>query len=70
MRNVRVWTALFAGMLLAALFVACGGDEAAAPVATETSPAAEEARVQVIRGRASLGSADTPIVIEEYSDFL
>ncbi len=30
----------------------------------------EQARVQVIRGRASLGDPNAPVVIEEYSDFL
>lgn len=33
-------------------------------------PAQQGARVQVIRARASLGSPDAPVVIQEYSDFL
>lgn len=38
--------------------------------AEQAEPAQEEARVQVIRDRASLGSPDAPVVIQEYSDFL
>ncbi|MCY4618353.1 MAG: hypothetical protein OXD50_07350 [Chloroflexi bacterium] len=36
----------------------------------QTQQAEPEARVQVIRDRAFLGSPDAPVVIQEYSDFL
>ena len=38
--------------------------------AAQVEAAQPEARVQVIRDRAYLGSADAPVVIEEFSDFL
>ena len=50
--------------------------QAATQAATQTAGAepAEQpepgARVQVIRNRASLGSPDAPVVIQEHSDFL
>lgn len=65
-----------AGVIVAAalLLIACGGGDQAPPagsqVETTEQTQDEEARVQVIRGRATLGDPDAPVVIEEYSDFL
>ncbi len=36
----------------------------------QLAQAEEQPRVQVVRGRATLGSPDAPILITEYSDFL
>lgn len=68
----------FLVMLFSALFLAAcsGGDDAAQESGTQTAApqevesAAAEARVQVIRDRASLGDPNAPVVIQEYSDFL
>lgn len=48
------------------------GDPQSAQSAQSAQPAQaeEQPRVQVVRGRATLGSPDAPILITEYSDFL
>lgn len=65
---------LLAALLLGGLLAACsGGEEPESPATTETPQStqpAEEARVQIIRGRATLGNPDAPILIQDYSDFL
>lgn len=71
---IALFAALLAALLLGGLLSACsGGGEQEPPTASEarqsTQPA-EEARVQIIRGRATLGNRDAPILIQDYSDFL
>lgn len=78
MRRTRPWIVALALVVSVALLAACGGgDDGEQTTAAQRSadaqqvePAEPEARVQVIRDRAYLGSADAPVVIEEYSDFL
>ncbi|MYA01685.1 MAG: hypothetical protein F4038_05605 [Chloroflexi bacterium] len=68
----------FLVMLFSALFLAAcsGGDDVAQETGTQTAAPQEvesaeaQARVQVIRDRASLGDPNAPVVIQEYSDFL
>jgi protein-disulfide isomerase len=82
MKTRRFRVGVFTALIGAALLSACGGGGESKPQAT-TSQSVEqveaadqptqsepEARVQVIRDRAYLGSPDAPVVIEEYSDFL
>ncbi len=73
----RIWIGALAIVAVAMLLASCGGgygnDEQSASQVAQTEQAGEieqEARVQVIRDRASLGDPDAPVVIEEYSDFL
>ena len=77
----RIWIGVLAIVTVALLLASCGGgygggyggDEQSASQVDRTEQAGEveqEARVQVIRDRASLGDPDAPVVIEEYSDFL
>ncbi len=84
MKRAGIWIGALGLVVSAVLIAACGGGDdgeqsAAAQQSAEaqqveqveqTEPAQEEARVQVIRDRASLGSPDAPVVIQEYSDFL
>ena len=83
MMLTRLMAALAGAALLAA---ACGGDSQSRPSAAQSqqpqayqagdpqsaqpAQAEEQPRVQVVRGRATLGSPDAPILITEYSDFL
>lgn len=75
------WAAALAIVFAVTLLAACGGgasDEAqvASPTTAPQGSADsaeqidEQARVQVVRDRASLGDPNAPVVIEEYSDFL
>ena len=73
----RILIGALAIVAVAILLASCGGgygyDEQTASKAVQTEQAGEveqEARVQVIRDRASLGDPDAPVVIEEFSDFL
>ena len=73
----RIWIGALALVAVAMLLASCGGgygsDEQSASQVGQTEQAGqveEEARVQVVRDRASLGDPDAPVVIEEYSDFL
>ena len=73
----RILIGALAIVAVAILLASCGGgygdDEQTASKAAQTEQAGEveqEARVQVIRDRASLGDPNAPVVIEEYSDFL
>ncbi len=77
----RIWIGVLAIVTVAILLASCGGgygggygnDEQSASQVAQTEQAGqveEEARVQVVRDRASLGDPDAPVVIEEYSDFL
>ncbi len=70
---VALPVALLAALLLGGLLSACSGGEQEPPTASEarqsTQPA-EETRLQIIRGRATLGNPDAPILIQDYSDFL
>ena len=75
MKRAGIWFGALGLVVSAALLAACGGGDdgeqsAAAQQSTEAQQAEQEARVQVIRERASLGSPDAPVVIQEYSDFL
>lgn len=73
MNRPRILIALLAALLLGGLLAACGGVDQEAPATTEAAQStqpAEEARVQVIRGRATLGNPDAPILIQDFSDFL
>jgi len=44
--------------------------EQAAAQAEQVVSAEQDARVQVVRGRAALGDPAAPVLIQEYSDFL
>ncbi|MDE2747187.1 MAG: hypothetical protein OXI41_14640 [Chloroflexota bacterium] len=44
--------------------------EQAAAQAEQVESAEQDARVQVVRGRAALGDPAAPVLIQEYSDFL
>lgn len=73
----RTWLGALIVIAATLLLVSCGGSygepESETPAATQAEAEgtpAEEARVQVIRGRASLGDPDAPVVIQDYSDFL
>ncbi len=65
-------------MLFSALFLAAcsSGDDVAQETGAQSTASQEaesaeaQARVQVIRDRASLGDPNAPVVIQEYSDFL
>ena len=81
MRRTRLWLGALGLVVSAMLLAACGGGDdggqsaaaqrtAEAQQSEQVEQAQPEARVQVIRDRASLGSADAPVVIQEYSDFL
>ena len=85
MTRTGLWIGALGLVVSAALLAACGGgygDEQPAAAAQQSSEAEQaqqveqveqaqpEARVQVIRDRAYLGSKDAPVVIREYSDFL
>ena len=84
MKRAGIWFGALGLVVSAVLIAACGGgDDAEQSAAAQRSmdaqqveqvaqaePAQPEARVQVIRDRASLGSPDAPVVIQEYSDFL
>jgi protein-disulfide isomerase len=81
MRQTRLWIGALGLVVSAVLIAACGGgDDGEQSAAAQQSVDAQqteqveqaepEARVQVIRERASLGSPDAPVVIQEYSDFL
>ena len=78
------WAAALAIVFAVTLLAACGGgasDEAqvaspttaprdSADSADSAEQIDEQARVQVVRDRASLGDPNAPVVIQEYSDFL
>ena len=77
----RILIGALAIVAVAMLLASCGGgygggygnDEQSASQVDRTEQAGEveeEARVQVVRDRASLGDPNAPVVIEEYSDFL
>lgn len=73
----RTWTGALLIAITALLLVSCGGGTSEeGQVASQSTAAQEsaaidqEARVQVVRDRASLGDPDAPVVIQEYSDFL
>ncbi len=84
MKRAGIWIGALGLVVSAVLIAACGsGDDGEQSAAAQRSadaqqveqvaqaePAQQEARVQVIRDRASLGSPDAPVVIQEYSDFL
>lgn len=76
MRRTRLWLGALGLVVSAMLLAACGGGDDIEQSAAEAQQSEQieqtepEARVQVIRDRASLGSADAPVVIQEYSDFL
>ena len=81
MGRTRLWIGALVLVVSAVLLAACGGGDdggqtttaqrsADAQQVAQVEQAEPEARVQVIRDRAYLGSADAPVVIEEYSDFL
>ena len=84
MRRMGFWVGALGLVVSAALLAACGGGDDGEPAAVaqqaeqveqveqaaQVEAAQPEARVQVIRDRAYLGSADAPVVIEEFSDFL
>lgn len=73
MTRGRIGIAASAIVALALLLVSCGSAgeaPSAASQADATEQTEEEARVQVIRGRAMLGDPNAPVVIQEYSDFL
>ena len=75
-KRTGIWIGTLALVVSAALLAACGGGDdgeqsaAEAQQSEQVEQAQPEARVQVIRDRAYLGSADAPVVIQEYSDFL
>ncbi len=84
-KRTGLWIGALGLLVSAALLAACGGgydSEQPAAAAQQTAEAQQaeqveqvesaqpEARVQVIRDRAYLGSEDAPVVIQEYSDFL
>ena len=84
MKRAGIWIGALALVVSAVLIAACGGgdngeqsaaaqrsaDAQQVEQVAQAEPAQQEARVQVIRDRASLGSPDAPVVIQEYSDFL
>ncbi len=76
MKRTRLWFGALGLVVSAALLAACGGGDGSEQSAAEAQQSEQieqaqpEARVQVIRDRASLGRADAPVVIQEYSDFL
>ena len=77
MTRPRTWTGALLIALAALLLVSCAGGTgeegqvASQSTAAEASAATDqEARVQVVRDRASLGDPNAPVVIQEYSDFL
>lgn len=71
---VALPVALLAALLLGGLLSACSGggeqEPATASEARQSTQPAEETRLQIIRGRATLGNPDAPILIQDYSDFL
>lgn len=81
-KRIGLWIGALGLLVSAALLAACGGgyDSEQPAAAQQTAESAQqveqvesaqpEARVQVIRDRAYLGSEDAPVVIQEYSDFL
>lgn len=83
-KRTGVWIGALGLLVSAAVLAACGGgyDSERPAAAQQTAEAQQveqveqvesaqpEARVQVIRDRAYLGSEDAPVVIQEYSDFL
>ncbi|MXY86776.1 MAG: hypothetical protein F4Y95_09900 [Chloroflexi bacterium] len=77
MPRPRTWTGALLIALTALLLASCaGGTGEEGQVASQTTAAQEstatdqEARVQVVRARGTLGDPNAPVVIQEYSDFL
>lgn len=77
MTGPQTWTGALLIALTALLLVSCsdgtgeeGQVESQATTAQESAATDQEARVQVVRDRGTLGDPNAPVVIQEYSDFL